>query len=83
MDFHLDELGDDFLAHIGISNSIDKTQQFLNKLYLTRIGLYPDGKYDTSYFAVFDYTVNRELSDQLMVVKTDHQGHLDHLSWES
>lgn len=83
VDFHLDELSDDFLVHIGISNSIDKTQQFLNKLYLTRIGLYPDGKYDTSYFAVFDYTVNRELSDQLMVVKTDHQGHLDHLSWES
>jgi hypothetical protein len=81
--FHLDELGDDFLAHIGISNSIDKAQQFLNKLYLTRIGLYPDGKYDTSYFAVFDYTTNQELSDQLLVVKTDHQGRLDHLSWES
>lgn len=47
------------------------------------VGLYPDGKYDTSYFTVFDYMVNQELSDQLIVVKTDHQGYLDQLFWES
>ena len=83
VDFHIEELGDDFLEKIGISNPIDKAQQFLTKLYLTRVGLYPDGKYDTSYFAVFDYTTNRDLTDQLIVVKTDDHGNLDHLSWES
>lgn len=82
--FHIEELGDDFLGQIDISrDNTDKEQAFLKKLYLTRVGLYPDGKYDTSYFAVFDYSVNKDLTDQLIVVKTDENGNLDHLSWES
>jgi len=82
--FHIEELGDELLEQIDISsNDTDKEQTFLTKLYLTRVGLYPDGKYDTSYFAVFDYSINRDLSDQLIVVKTDENGNLDHLSWES
>ncbi|WP_315079767.1 DUF2004 domain-containing protein [Acinetobacter guillouiae] len=83
VDFHIEELGDDCLEKIGISNPTDKAQHFLTKLYLTRSGLYPDGKYDTAYFTVYDYTDNQQLSDQLIVVKIDHQGHLDHLNWES
>ena len=43
----------------------------------------PLEEHDTSYFAVFDYTTNRDLTDQLIVVKTDDHGNLDHLSWES
>ena len=82
--FHVEELGNDFLEQIDISSdNTDKEQAFLTKLYLTRVGLYPDGKYDTSYFAVFDYTVNKDLTDQLIVVNTDENGNLDHLSWES
>lgn len=82
--FHVEELGDDFLQQLEISSDIlDKEQAFLTKLNLTRVGLYPDGKYDTSYFAVFDYTLNKDLTDQLIVVKTDENGNLDHLSWES
>ena len=82
--FHIEELGDEFLEQIDISSDdVDKEQTFLTKLDLTRVGLYPDGKYNTSYFAVFDYTINRDLSDQLIVVKTDENGTLDHLSWES
>ena len=81
--FHIEELGEEFLEQINLDNQTDKEQQFLTKLNLTRVGIYPDGKYDTSYFAVFDYTVNKELTDQLIVVKTDNKGNLDHLSWES
>ncbi|WP_413511690.1 DUF2004 domain-containing protein [Myroides odoratus] len=82
--FHIDELGDDFLGQIDISSdNTNKEQAFLTKLHLTRVGLYPDGKYGTSYFAVFDYSVNKDLTDQLIVVKTDENGNLDHLSWES
>ena len=82
--FHVEELGDEFLEQIDIaSDQTDKEQQFLKKLHLTRAGLYPDGKYDTSYFAVFDYTVSKDLTDQLIVVSTDDKGNLDHLSWES
>ncbi|MDX2067919.1 MAG: DUF2004 domain-containing protein [Haliscomenobacter sp.] len=82
--FHIEELGDEFLEQIDItSDQTDKEQQFLKKLHLTRIGLYPDGKYDASNFAVFDYTVSKDLTDQLIVVNTDEKGNLDHLSWES
>jgi len=82
--FHVEELGEEFLEEIGIdSNETEKEQRFLNQLHLTRVGIYPDGKYDTSCFAVFDYSVNRDLTDQLIVVNTDAMGNLDHLSWES
>ncbi len=82
--FHIEELGDEFLEQIDISSDdVDKEQTFLTKLDLIRVGLYPDGKYNTSYFAVFDYTINRDLSDQLIVVNIDENGTLDHLSWES
>lgn len=82
--FHIEELGNDFLEQIGISSdNNEKERAFLTKLHLTRVGLYPDGKYGTSYFAVFDYSANKDITDQLMVVKTDENGNLDHLSWES
>lgn len=82
--FHIEELGDDFLEQLHIpAHTINKEQNFIQKLNLMRVGLYPDGKYNTSYFAVFDYTVSRDLTDQLIVVKTDENGNLDHLSWES
>lgn len=83
VDFHIEELGKEFLKQLNITPQTDLADQFLAKLYLKRIGLYPDGKYETTYFAAFDYTVHQQLTDQLIVVKTDHQGHLDHLSWES
>jgi hypothetical protein len=82
--FHTEELGDEFLQQIDItSDQTDKEQQFLKKLHLTRVGLYPDGKYNASNFAVFDYTVSKDLTDQLIVINTDEKGNLDHLSWES
>jgi len=82
--FHVEELGNEFLEQINISSDdTDKEKTFLTKLHLTRVGLYPDGKYNTSYFAVFDYSINKELTDQLIVVKTDENGNLDHLNWES
>lgn len=81
--FHIEELGSDFLEQLAISHgSSDKEQQLLAKLKLVRIGLYPDGKYDEC-FAVFDYTIDRELTDELIVVKTDKDGNLDHIAWES
>ena len=84
LSFHIEELGDDFLGQLKIDkDASDKEQQLLGKLELVRVGLYPDGKYGTEYFAVFDYTLNRDLSDELIVVKTDNEGHLDHIAWES
>lgn len=50
---------------------------------LVRIGLYPDGKYGSDNFAVFDYTINQDLTNQLIVVNTDENGVFEHISWES
>lgn len=82
--FHTEDLGDEFLEKLGIDPAaLDKEQQFLKQIYLKRVGIYPDGKYNTTYFAVFDYTVNPELTDELLVVKTDDQGDIDHMTMES
>ncbi len=81
--FHIEE-GEEFLEQIGIStDNTDKEHALLAKLHLTRVGLYPDDKHDTSCFAVFDYSINKDLTDQLVVVNTDENGNLDGLSWES
>lgn len=80
---HVEEYGDEFLEELNIDLEGDKEKQFMAMLHLTRVGLYPDKKYNSSYYAVFDYTVNKDLTDQIIVVKTDENGNLDHLAWES
>jgi hypothetical protein len=65
--------------------------QLLNKLTIERVGIYPDGKYETTDYAVFDYTIEgnvykdarRTITDQLVVVKTDKNGVLNDLVTES
>ena len=44
---------------------------FLSKLRLHRIGLYPE---DSDEPAIFDYTIDREMTDYLIVVHFDLQG---------
>ena len=93
IEFHIEEFEKEELAQlIDYDNKeIAPEKQLLNKLTLERVGLYPDGKYETKYFAVFDYTFEgnvyidgrRTITDQIIVVKTDNNGKLDHLSWES
>ncbi|MFB9077949.1 DUF2004 domain-containing protein [Flavobacterium procerum] len=80
---HVEDYGDEFLEELHIDLEGDKEKQFMAMLHLTRVGLYPDKKYNSSYYAVFDYTVNKDLTDQIIAVKTDENGNLDHLAWES
>jgi len=60
-------------------------EQLLNKLALTQVALYPDGKYGVSYYAMFDYTIYLDglPYDQLLVVFTDQQGNLNSIGWDS
>lgn len=53
---------------------------FLEKLQLSRVGLYP---YDNATFAVFDYTIGSEYTDSLIAVSTNEKGELDHTALES
>ncbi|ALJ00724.1 DUF2004 domain-containing protein [Rufibacter tibetensis] len=87
INFHLEELDEDELSRtINIDDAnTSKERQLLDKLRLVRVGLYPDGKYETDYFGVFDYSIDidGEPSNQLLVVKTNAEGELHHITWES
>lgn len=87
INFYFDEFDDEELSGIINYQNLNKPkeEQLLSKLILIRIGLYPDGKYDTEYYAVFDYSIeiDGEPCNQLLVVKTNDNGDLDHITWES
>ncbi|MBW1654503.1 DUF2004 domain-containing protein [Flavobacterium quisquiliarum] len=87
INFYFDELDQDEISNIININDIKTPKEILllNELKLNRIGLYPDGKYNTDYYAVFDYSIDidGEPCEQLLVVKTNEKGDLDHIAWES
>jgi hypothetical protein len=82
LEHHIEELATDELNQlIGFNTkTVDQPKLLLKKLYLTRVGLYPDSK---EQFAIFDYTIGRELTDYLVVINTDENGNLDYMTMES
>ena len=52
----------------------------LKKLHLVRVGLYPDSK---DQFAIFDYSIGKELTNYLVVINTDENGNLEYMTMES
>lgn len=87
LNFYIEELDQEELSNIINNDNTNTSNQvlLLKKLQLNRIGLYPDGKYNTNYYAVFDYSIdiNNQPCDQILVVKTNEKGDLDHIAWES
>lgn len=86
--YYIDDLSEEEMTGIigTVESDEEKTAALLSKLELKRVGFYPDGKYDTTYFAVFDYTIdiNGDPCDQLLVLKwgeTPRQ--IEETSWES
>jgi Protein of unknown function (DUF2004) len=79
---HLEELGTTELAALlpPGSKSTDHEKLLLQKLHLVRVGIYP---HNTDYFAVFDYTLGQDITDQLVVIITDENGNLDYMTVES
>jgi len=82
LEHHLEELGDEELSTLIDLNSksTDHEKQLLKKLHLIRVGLYPDSE---NKFATFDYSIGKELTDQLLVIVTDKNGNIDHITIES
>jgi hypothetical protein len=76
IEHHLDELPN--LVKQGDESSPE--MQLLNALRLVRVGLYPDGE---DQFAIFDYSIGKELTQYLVVINTDEKGNLDYLTMES
>ena len=87
INFYLEEFDENELSKlIDLDNEIILANiQLLKKLKLIRVGLYPDRKYGTDYFATFDYSIeiDGEPCNQLLVVNTDEKGNLHNIIWES
>lgn len=81
-DYLVDVLSEEELAGLIDANDDleDNNKWIAEKLQLVRIGLYPD---NANHFAVFDYTVGRQLVDYLVVINTDEEGQLDYMAMES
>lgn len=82
LEYHLEEVEKEELS--GLINFDDKTTkpelQLLKNLKLVRIGLYPDTE---DNFAIFDYSIGVEITDHVVVVNTDENGQLYHMTMES
>lgn len=82
VEHHLEELNkDDLIKIINLDNEdVDHERQFINALHLVRVGFYPDGE---DQFAIFDYSIGRDLTNYLVVIFTDENGEMDYITMES
>ena len=82
VDFHSEELIES-IEENGTLDSCDKNlpvdRQILSALKLNRIGIYP--KYED--YAVWDYILDDEISDEILVIVTDKNGEIVDITWES
>lgn len=81
-EFLLEDFGEShFSSLIDNSNTLTPIiEQLLNKVYLKRVGFYPD---NDDQFAVFDYTIGERLTDYLIVVNLNKSGDVDYICKES
>ncbi|NML38120.1 DUF2004 domain-containing protein [Chitinophaga sp. G-6-1-13] len=85
--FYIEELDEEQLADIvgDAESDEEKSAVLLDKLRLKRLGFYPDGKYGTPNFAIFDYTIDidGEPCNQLLVINWNDQREIVEITWES
>jgi hypothetical protein len=82
VDYHMEEFNQEELSGlVDLKNpTITAKEQLVQKLRLVRLGLYPDSE---KRFATFDYSIGKDLTDQLVVINTDENGVLDYMTMES
>ncbi|MCF2699967.1 MULTISPECIES: DUF2004 domain-containing protein [Fusobacterium] len=82
VDFHLEELGE-AIEEEGLLKECDKKlsldRQVLSIIKLRRIGIYPE--YED--YAIWDYILDDEISDEILVIVTDKNGEIVDITWES
>ena len=82
VDFHLEELGE-AIEEEGLLKECNKKlsldRQVLSIIKLNRIGIYPE--YED--YAIWDYILDDEISDEILVIVTDKNGEIVDITWES
>ena len=82
VDYHSEELMESIEENATLDNcdkNLPIDRQILSALKLNRIGIYP--KYED--YAVWDYILDDEISDQILVIVTDKNGEIVDITWES
>ena len=64
---------------VGTDASKSKEERLLTALKLKRIGFYPGNE----NYAVWDYTIGKNVTDRLIVVVTDNNGNIKEITTES
>lgn len=88
IDFRSEELIES-IEENGTLDSCDKNlsidRQILSALRLRRIGIYPEHSYEDGeeYYAIWDYILDDEISDEILVIVTDKNGEIIDITWES
>jgi len=82
VEHHMEELDEEELGDIidFENKAVEPERQFVNALHLVRVGFYPHGE---DQFAIFDYSIGREITDYLIVIFTDENGDLEYMTMES
>lgn len=82
VEHHIENLDKDELSEfVDFDNkTITPEIQLMNSLRIVRIGFYPDSEEN---FATFDYSINPEITDQLVVIFTFPTGELNYMTMES
>ena len=82
VNFHLEELGE-AIEEEGLLKECNKKlsldRQVLSIIKLRRIGIYPE--YED--YAIWDYILDDEISDEILVIVTDKDGEIVDITWES
>jgi hypothetical protein len=82
VEHHLEDIDKDELT--GLVDFNNKTTsaeiQLKNALKLVRLGIYP---HNEKQFAIFDYSIDQDLTQYLVVINTDENGNLDYMTMES
>lgn len=82
VEHHLEELDEDDLSSlIDKSNKkLNPEMQLVKQLRLVRMGLYPQ---EEDQFAIFDYSIDPELTQYLVVLFTNEHGEVEYITMES
>ena len=82
IEHHLEEIDFEYLnLKIDKSDFVNSIEnEMLKKIHLHKVSFYPE--YDDEH-VVFDYTIGKDLTDYLIVVKFNENGELEELVMES
>lgn len=82
IDHHLEDMDADELSGIvDMDNTtVSPQQQMLKAFRLVRVGFYPD---DEANFAIFDYSIDPEQTQYLVVISRNKDGQVSYITMES